>query len=91
GRNYFRAPGAPPLTMWVHEARPRNQAEAETPLTPPAGRRVLAISFEDGYRAEMAQDFASTAGDEIAHVRLDRKNARRLELFVGEDFRPLPR
>jgi 4-amino-4-deoxy-L-arabinose transferase-like glycosyltransferase len=91
GRDYFRTPGAPPLKMWVHEARPQNQAETETPLNAASGRRTLIASLEGDYRAEIEQDFARTSGLEIVRVRLDRKHVRRTDLFIAEDFRPLPR
>ena len=91
GRDYFGKAGAPPLRMWVHEARPQNQAETETPLTTAQGRRVLIASFEGGYRPEIEQDFARTSGLEIVRVRLDRDHARRIDLFIAEGFAPLPR
>ncbi|WP_419321524.1 ArnT family glycosyltransferase [Caulobacter sp. ErkDOM-E] len=91
GRDYFGTPGAPPLKMWVHEARPQNQAETEAPLTAASGRRTLIASLEGDYRAEIEQDFARTSGLEIVRVRLDRKHVRRTDLFIAEDFRPLPR
>lgn len=91
GRDYFRVPGAPPLKMWVHEARPQNQAETEAPLNPAFGRRALIASLEGDYRPEIEQDFGRTSGLEIVRVRLDRKHVRRMDLFVAEDFRPLPR
>lgn len=91
GRDYFRIPGAPPLKMWVHEARPQNQAETEAPLNAAFGRRALIASLEGDYRPEIEQDFGRTSGLEIVRVRLDRKHVRRMDLFVAEDFRPLPR
>ena len=91
GRDYFKTPGAPPLKMWVHEARPQNQAETEAPLNAAFGRRALVASLEGDYRPEIEQDFARTSGLEIVRVRLDRKHVRRTHLFIAEDFRPLPR
>ena len=91
GRDYFKTPGAPPLKMWVHEARPQNQAETEAPLNAEFGRRALIASLEGDYRPEIEQDFTKTSGLEIVRVRLDRKHVRRTDLFIAEDFRPLPR
>ncbi|WP_421739652.1 ArnT family glycosyltransferase [Caulobacter sp.] len=91
GRDYFGKPGAPPLRMWVHEARPQNQAETEAPLNAALGRRALIASLEGGYRPEIEQDFARVSGLQIVRVGLDRKRSRRTDLFVAEGFQPLPR
>lgn len=91
GRDYFGTPGAPPLKMWVHEARPQNQAETEAPLDAALGRRALIASLEGDYRPKIEQDFGRVSGLEIVRVRLDRKHVRRMDLFIAEDFRPLPR
>ncbi|WP_297510499.1 glycosyltransferase family 39 protein [uncultured Caulobacter sp.] len=91
GRAYFGQPGAPPLKMWVHEAHPQNQAETEAPLTAAFGRRALIVSLEGGYRPEIEQDFQHSGDLQIARVRLDRKRTRRIDLFIAEGFRPLPR
>ncbi|HEX6860720.1 MAG TPA: glycosyltransferase family 39 protein [Caulobacteraceae bacterium] len=86
GRDFFNRPDAPPLRMWVSGAVAGNQAEAEAPLTPRLGGRVLAASLEGTYRDRMAADFARARTVEIARVRLDRKRTRRVELMVGEGF-----
>jgi 4-amino-4-deoxy-L-arabinose transferase-like glycosyltransferase len=91
GRDYFGQPGTPSLRMWVHEARPQNQAETEAPLTAVLGQRALVASLEGGYRPEIEQDFARTFGLEIVRIGLDRKHSRRTDLFVAEGFAPLPR
>jgi 4-amino-4-deoxy-L-arabinose transferase-like glycosyltransferase len=91
GRDYFGKPGAPPLQMWVHEAKPQNQAEAETPLTATLGRRALIASLEGLYRPQIEQDFGHVSDLEIIRVRLDRRHVRRADLFIAEDYRPLPR
>ncbi|MBU4433296.1 MAG: glycosyltransferase family 39 protein [Alphaproteobacteria bacterium] len=91
GRAYFGKPGAPPLKMWVHEAKPQNQAEAQVPLTEALGRRALIASLEGVYRPEIEQDFGRVSDLEIIRVRLDRRHVRRADLFIAEDFRPLPR
>jgi 4-amino-4-deoxy-L-arabinose transferase-like glycosyltransferase len=91
GRDYFGQPGAPPLKMWVHEAKPQNQAETEAPLNAALGQRALIASFEGGYRPEIEQDFASSSGLQIVRVGLDRKHTRRTDLFIAEGFQPLPR
>jgi len=91
GRDYFGRPGSPPLRMWVSGAVAGNQAEAEAPLTPALGGRVLAASLEGVYRDRMAADFARAEVVEISRVRLDRKRTRRVELLMGEGFSPQPR
>jgi 4-amino-4-deoxy-L-arabinose transferase-like glycosyltransferase len=91
GRDYFGRLGAPPLTMWVRQIRPNNQAEAEAPLAVDQGRRVLAASYEGWFAKEMAADFGSVSGEEVLRIWLDPDNNRRVELFVGEGFAPLPR
>ena len=91
GRDYFGKNGAPPLKMWVHEARPQNQAETEAPLNAALGRRALIASVEGEYRSEIEQDFARTSGLEIVRVRLDRNHVRRTDLFVAEGFQPVAR
>ena len=91
GRGYFGHLGAPPLTMWVRGIQPNNQAEAESPLTAAQGRRVLAASYESQFAQEMAGDFKSVSGRELARVRLDRQHDRRMDLFIGEGFSRAPR
>jgi 4-amino-4-deoxy-L-arabinose transferase-like glycosyltransferase len=91
GRDYFGAPGAPPLKMWVHEIAARNQAEAEAPLDAALGKRALIASLEGTYRAKIKQDFKATSDLQIVSVRLDRKRSRRTDLFIAEGFAPVPR
>lgn len=91
GRDYFGTPQAPPLRMWVHEIAPRNQAEAEAPMTAPLGRRALLASLDGVYRAKIQQDFAKTSDLQIVSVRLDKKRSRRTELFVAQGFQPVAR
>lgn len=91
GQNYFGRPSAPPLRMWVSSAHAQNQAEAEAPLLPTQGGRVLAASLEGTYRERMAADFQRAEVVEIARVRLDPEHTRRVELLIGEGFAPKPR
>ena len=91
GRDYFREPLAAPLKMWLRGAGAGNQAEASAPLTPKDGQRVLAVAYEGWFDTEMARDFTRALGKEIDSIWLDRKHKRRLEMFVGEGFRPQPR
>jgi 4-amino-4-deoxy-L-arabinose transferase-like glycosyltransferase len=91
GRDYFGAPGAPPLKMWVHEIAARNQAEAEAPLNTALGRRALIASLDGTYRPKIQQDFKTTSDLQIVSVRLDRKRSRKTELFIAEGFQPVPR
>jgi 4-amino-4-deoxy-L-arabinose transferase-like glycosyltransferase len=91
GRDYFGAPDAPPLRMWVHEIAARNQAEAEAPMTQPLGRRALIASLEGTYRGKIQQDFAATSDLQIVSVRLDKKRSRRTDLFIAQGFAPVAR
>ena len=91
GRDFFASPAAPPLTAWLLEDAPQNQAETSAPLTVARGRRVLAVSYEGRRMPEMRGDFRAVSGHEIATVSLDGKHRRRIEMFVGEDFQPRPR
>lgn len=80
-----------PLTSWLLMGAPRNQAETAAPLTGALGGRVLMVSYEGWRRPEMQADFARASGLEIDSVWLDRRHRRRIEMFVGESFRPQPR
>ncbi|SFJ73286.1 glycosyltransferase family 39 protein [Caulobacter sp. UNC279MFTsu5.1] len=91
GRGYFGTPEAPPLRMWVHEIAPRNQAEVEAPLDAALGRRTLIASLDGVYRGKIQQDFKATSDLQIVSVRLDRKRSRRTDLFIAQDFAPVPR
>ena len=84
-------PGAPPLASWLLMDGPRNQAETTAPLLPAIGRRVLMVSYEGWRRGEMQADFDRSTGLEIVSVGLDRRHRRKVEMFVGEGFRPRPR
>ncbi|MDP3173125.1 MAG: 4-amino-4-deoxy-L-arabinose transferase, partial [Phenylobacterium sp.] len=90
-RDYLRRPDAPPLTIWLLEATPQNQAETTAPLNRANGARVLAVSLEQTYRDRMVGDFTRVSGQEFVGVRLDRKRSRRAEMFIGEGFAPRPR
>ena len=91
GRDYFSRPDAAPLRMWVRTAHPQNQAEVEAPLAAAEGGRVLGLSLEPDFTAEMKADFRATADNEIVNVRLDSARSRRAELFVGEGYARRPR
>jgi len=91
GRALWSRPDAPPLRIWVREASPQNQAEAEAPLTPALAGRVLHASLIPGYRAEAARDFRTwrPAGEVV--VRLDPERTRAAALFEASGYRPAPR
>ena len=91
GRDYFDAPGAPPLRMWMRRPTPNTQAEIEAPLTRDLGGRVLAASLDDVYLDEMQGDFRRVSPPVRASVALDAVRRRRITLFVGEDLVPAPR
>lgn len=89
GRAWLAQPGAPPLRMWVHEARAKNQAEAVAPLTVPQGARVAFVST--AWPRESRWDFRDVSDVRTAQVRLDGRRTRPLLLFVGTTFSPRPR
>lgn len=106
GRDFFQSPGAPPLTIWVKGAHAGNQAEAESPLTPALGRRVVVGSLNGGHVDEIKADFFSAETAEIASLILspgcrmgktekqahfDHRCRRSMTLLVGEGFAPKPR
>jgi 4-amino-4-deoxy-L-arabinose transferase-like glycosyltransferase len=91
GRDYFQAPGAPPLVYWLLTGKPANQAEASAPLEARHGARVLGVAYEGWYREAMMGDFSRVLGREIASVSLDRKHQRHIEMFVGQGFQPRSR
>lgn len=75
GRDYFSRPDAAPLRIWV-KGHAGNQAEANAPLTPELGRRVLVASLEDkdGRRAaRIGADFRTAQTVEIVSVLLSPK------------------
>lgn len=91
GRDRLGSPEAPVLRMWVREASANNQAEAEAPLTPTEGRRVLMASTEVRFRDEFVADFAGFSGWRDISVRLDPTRTRDVAIGVGEGFAPRPR
>ena len=91
GRNYFREPLAAPLKIWIRGTDAGNQAEASAPLAPAQGQRVLVVAIEGWFDTEIARDFTRTLGKELDNIWLDRRHWRKLEMFVGEDYRPRPR
>jgi 4-amino-4-deoxy-L-arabinose transferase-like glycosyltransferase len=84
-------PWPAPLRMWVREAKPRNQAETEAPLTPADGARVLMVDVWEGYREEAVRDFTRSGPVERIAIPLDRRRSRALSAFVGQGFAPQPR
>lgn len=75
GRDYFKRPDAAPLRIWV-KGHAGNQAEANAPLTPALGRRVLVAALEDkqGRKAALiGADFRKAETVEIVSVLLSPK------------------
>jgi 4-amino-4-deoxy-L-arabinose transferase-like glycosyltransferase len=91
GRDFWKRPDAPPLRMWVREAAPRNQAEAEAPLTPALARRVLHASLTPDYAGEAAGDFQAWRPLATVSVKLDRKRTRETTLWEARGWRRAPR
>ena len=90
-RDLWGRPGAPALRMWVREASPQNQAEAEAPLTPELGGRVLHLSLTPAYEAEAARDFRSWRPSGEIVVRLDPKRTRSAGVFEAAGYARSPR
>lgn len=90
GRDWLNAPGAPPLTAWVREASPQNEAEATRPLTAVLGARVLGISAVPEFRDEFLSAFARADGVSEVAVSLDPRRTRDLSLFVGTAYGARP-
>ena len=91
GRDYFLAPGAPPLVYWLLTGKPANQAESSAPLTPRLGARVLGVVYEGWHLTDMTGDFRQVLGREIDSIWLDPKHQRRIVMFIGQGFAPQPR
>ena len=100
GRNFLNRPGAPPLKIWLRRNQAGNQAEAQSPLTPALGGRVLVVTAaevkisEDGGRrmqpriALLSGDFAASQTLEVSRARLDSRRLRRTVLILGEGYQP---
>jgi hypothetical protein len=89
GRDYFGHDG-PPLKTWLAGPYPQNQAELASPLTAKDGARVLAASRDGAYTPAMRSQFQRAGETDIGDVWIDRKHDLRIEMFVGEDFKPPP-
>jgi 4-amino-4-deoxy-L-arabinose transferase-like glycosyltransferase len=94
GRDKANRPAAAlpaPLTMWVREAKPHSQAEADAPL-PEGAARVLIINANARFRPEIEADFTRLEGPPASlNVPLDAKHDRPLAVFIGDDYRRRPR
>ncbi len=88
GRNDW-PPGAPPVTAWVREIRPGNEAETTSPLT--HGARVLFVDVGGAYRAEAMRDFVHVRPLGAWKVWTDPRHARAVFMFLGDDYRRRPR
>lgn len=91
GRDFWSRADAPPLRMWVREASPQSQAEAEAPLTPVESGRVLHASLTPEYAAETGGDFAAWLPLAAVQTPLDRKRSREITLWEGRGWRRAPR
>jgi 4-amino-4-deoxy-L-arabinose transferase-like glycosyltransferase len=91
GRDYFAAPGAVPLRMWMRRPTANTQAEIEAPLTPALGARTLAASLDDVYLDEMRADFRRSTPPVAVLIPLDAARRLRISLFTGEQLSPAPR
>jgi hypothetical protein len=103
GRSFLNRPGAPPLKIWLRRNHAGNQAEAQSPLTPALGGRVLVVTAaevkvsEDGGRRMqpridlLSGDFAASRTLEVSRARLDSRRLRRTVLILGEGYQPRPK
>ena len=91
GRDYFAAPGAPRLVMWMRRPQAYTQAERDAPLTGALGDRVVGASLESTYLTEMLLDFRRVTPLGAVSTPLDAQRRRAVSLFVGEGYRPAPR
>jgi 4-amino-4-deoxy-L-arabinose transferase-like glycosyltransferase len=91
GREFWGRADAPPLRMWVREAAPQNQAEAEAPLTPELSARVLHASLTPEYAPETGRDFLAWRPLGAVSARLDHKRTRETTLWEGRGWRRAPR
>jgi 4-amino-4-deoxy-L-arabinose transferase-like glycosyltransferase len=87
GRDYFGKDG-PPLKAWLPGRVAQYQAELVSPLTPAAGQRVLAVSKDGVYVNAMRAQFQSAGPTDIGEVWLGGKHTSKVDMFVGEGFRP---
>lgn len=91
GRDVFGRQGAPPLRMWVREARPHNEAESDSPLAPSVGDSVLFADLGPAYRSEEMADFRTVEPLGEWTITLDPRHVRRMFLFVGQSYERRPR
>ncbi len=91
GRDSLHVAGAPPLKMWVREAKAHNEAETSAPLTPAQGSRVVFVSVVDRYRGEAMRDFQRAQPTGTASVVLDPKHSREVYSFIGQGYVRRPR
>jgi 4-amino-4-deoxy-L-arabinose transferase-like glycosyltransferase len=91
GRDSLHFAGAPPLRMWVREARPLNEAEASAPLTAAKGARVLFVSVVNRYRQEAMRDFRLSRPVATTYVTLAPGRQREISIFIGQGYVRRPR
>ncbi len=95
--NYYwreaRRAGAPlpPVRMWLLHGRANNSAEANDPMRPEEGGRVLVVHLTPAYLPLIATDFTTFRTVEHLTVPLGGDINRELEISIGEGFAPLPR
>jgi 4-amino-4-deoxy-L-arabinose transferase-like glycosyltransferase len=89
GREYFGKDG-PPLKAWLPGPLPQYQAELATPLTAANGQRVLAVSKDGVYAGAMRAQFRVAGPTDIGDVWLGGKHTSKVDMFVGEGFKPPP-
>jgi 4-amino-4-deoxy-L-arabinose transferase-like glycosyltransferase len=91
GRDSLRFAGAPPLRMWVREARPHNEAETSAPLRSAEGGRVLFVSVVNRYLPEAMGDFRVSRVVATTFVALAPGHQREIVTFIGQGYVRRPR
>ena len=86
GRDYFGKAG-PPLKAWLPGRAAANEGELTAPLTVANGVRVLAVSHDGAYTAQMRAQFQGAGETDIGEVWLDKTHHRGLAMFVGQGFK----
>jgi hypothetical protein len=88
---YGRNTPLPPIRAWRVGETPRSTAEELGTMQPGEDERVLVLSDNGDYAAHIEADFASIkpAGEIV--VPLGGGRQRRLVLFLGSGYDPLPR
>jgi len=81
----------PPVRMWVLHGDAQNSAEANDPMRPAEGGRVLVVHLRPDYLPFVAGDFTVFRTVEHLTVPLGGGRNREMEISIGEGFAPAAR